>query len=353
MLIIRPVSASDIDALVELASRAGVGLTNLPKDRKLLDKRINHSLASFKNIPEHPGGEAYLFVMEDLTTRRVVGTSGIVGKVGGFQPFYEYKIESTLFESKIINVRKEIPILSLYQTHDGPCEVGSLFLHPDFRQSGNGRFLQLCRFLFLAEFPHAFESTVISEFRGVLDDQGRSPFWDALGHHFFGIDFAEADRLSVVNKKFIAELMPKHPIYIPLLPREAQDVIAKPHPESERAVKNLEAEGFTFAQMVDIFDAGPVYSAERDQIRTVKNSHRVTVAAVTDAPIESPTYMIATTTSDFRATRSPLTQTTEGVKIPSSTAWALNVRPDDSVRYVEINSDNPRHTPLPARGEAG
>ena len=336
MLIIRPVSASDIDALVDLANRAGVGLTNLPKDRKLLEKRVNHSLASFKVIPEHPAGEMYLFVMEDLTTRRVVGTSGIVAKVGGFQPFYEYKIETTLFESKFINVRKEIPILSLYQTHDGPCEVGSLFLHPDFRQTGNGRFLQLCRFLFLAEFPHAFESTVISEFRGVLDSQGRSPFWNALGQHFFGIDFAEADRLSVVNKKFIAELMPRHPIYIPLLPSEAQAVIGKPHPESERAVKNLEREGFTFAHMVDIFDAGPVYSADREQIRTVKRSHRATVASVTDSPIDSAIHMIATTTPDFRATRSPLEQTAEGVKIPSSTAWALNVRPGDVVRFVEF-----------------
>jgi arginine N-succinyltransferase len=337
MVIIRPVTPSDIDALLELASHAGVGLTNLPKDRALLTKRINHSVASFKNIPaEHPGGESYLFIMEDLDARRIVGSCSIVAKVGGYQPFYEYKIETTVFESKIINVRKEIPILSLHETHDGPCEVGGLFLHRDYRHSGNGRFLQLCRFLFVAEFPHAFESTVISEFRGVLDEHGHSPFWDALGYHFFGIGFAEADRLSVVNKKFIAELMPRHPIYIPLLPRSAQDVIGKPHPESERAVKNLVAEGFAFADMVDIFDAGPVYSCPREQIRTVRQSQRAIVAAATDAPIEPPMYMIATTTADFRATRSVLEQTPEGVRIPSSTARALDVRIGDPVRYVEF-----------------
>jgi arginine N-succinyltransferase len=336
MVVIRPVTTSDIDALVDLAHRAGVGLTNLPKDRNLIAKKVAHSVASFKSIPEHPGGEMYLFVMEDLDARKVIGTSGLIGKVGGFQPFYEYKIETTVFESKVINVRKEIPILSLYQTHDGPAEVGSLFLHPDARGGGNGRFLQLCRFLFMAEFPHAFESTVISEFRGVLDAQGNSPFWDALGQHFFGIGFAEADRQSVVNKKFIAELMPKHPIYIPLLPPEARAVIGKPHPESERAVKNLEAEGFRFADMVDIFDAGPVYSCPRDEIRTVKQSQRATIASVSEMPIESPTHMISTTTSDFRATRTTLTETPEGLTIPSSTAWALNVRPGDAVRFVEL-----------------
>ena len=77
---------------------------------------------------------------------------------------------------------------------------------------------------------------MVSEIRGVLDKRGQSPFWDALGRHFFGIDFAEADRLSIVNKKFIADLMPDHPIYIPLLPPEAQAVIGKPHAESAKAV---------------------------------------------------------------------------------------------------------------------
>src|SRR5437868_3192348 len=169
MLLVRPVTPADLDALVDLAHRAGVGLTNLPKDPALLTKRVNHSASSFNNIPPHPAGELYFFVMEDTDTKTVIGTSGIVSKVGGFEPFYEYKIETRLFESKIINVRKEIPILSLYETHDGPAEVGMLFLHPDWRRNGNGRFLQLVRFLFMADDQQSMESTVISEFRGVLD----------------------------------------------------------------------------------------------------------------------------------------------------------------------------------------
>ncbi len=336
MILIRAVTQSDTDALLDLAHLAGVGLTNLPKDRALLTKRIARSVNSFKSIPERPGPEMYLFAMEDLDARRVVGTSGILAKVGGYEPFYEYKVETHLFESKIINVRKEIPILSLYQTHDGPCEIGCLFLHGDYRGGGNGRFLQLCRFLFIAEFPHAFESTVISEFRGVLDEHGRSPFWDALGRHFFGIDFAEADRLSVVNKKFIAELMPRHPIYIPLLPADAQAVIGMPHPHSARAVKNLEEVGFRSANMVDIFDAGPVYSCPRDQIRTIRLSRRATIASVSDQPVESPQYMISTTSADFRATRTTLEETSGGLRIPASTAWAMGVRAGDVVRYVEF-----------------
>src|SRR5205823_2395381 len=130
MVVIRPVAAADLDGLVELASLAGVGLTTLPKDRELLTKRIRKSLDSFQTQADHPAGEAYLFVMEDLAAQRIVGACGIVSKVGGFQPFYSYKIESVLFESKAINVKHEVPILKLHEEHDGPCEIGSLFLHP-------------------------------------------------------------------------------------------------------------------------------------------------------------------------------------------------------------------------------
>src|SRR5436309_14876403 len=105
MVIIRPVKSSDLDQLVDLASLAGVGLTTLPKDRIVLATRIARSEASFEKIPDRPGGESYLLVMEDLEKHSVIGACGIVSKVGGFQPFYAYKIEKSLFESKAINVR--------------------------------------------------------------------------------------------------------------------------------------------------------------------------------------------------------------------------------------------------------
>src|SRR5207247_976626 len=153
MVVVRPVAMSDLDGLVELASLAGVGLTTLPKDRGLLSKRIAKSVESLRKFADRPGGETYLFVMEDLAAAppRVVGACGIVSKVGGFEPFYGYRIETSLFESKVIHVYKEVPILKLVEEHDGPCEIGSLFLHPDWRHDRNGKMLQLVRFLFMAE----------------------------------------------------------------------------------------------------------------------------------------------------------------------------------------------------------
>src|SRR5271167_2865479 len=222
MVFIRPVTMADLEPLLELAGAGGVGLTTLPKDRDILARRINKSVRSMEQIPDRPGGETYLFVLEDSQNHNIVGASGIVSKVGGFEPFYAYKVKKEVHQSKELKVRKEIAVLKLLRQHNGPAEIGSLYLSPEYRGKDAGRLLQLARFMFVAEHPNAFEPLVVSELRGVIDASGRSAFWEAVGRHFFDIEFRQADHLSVVSKNFIADLMPTHPIYIPVLPKSAQ-----------------------------------------------------------------------------------------------------------------------------------
>ena len=333
----RPASLDDLEPLLDLAGQAGVGLTTLPKDRDLLARRLQKSVRSFERIPDRPGGESYLFVMQDAGTGRVVGASGIVSKVGGYEPFYAFQINEEVHHCDFLKVRTSVPYLHLVREHDGPAEIGSLFLHPDYRKKDNGRLLQLVRFLFLAEFPQAFESTVVSELRGVIDEStGRSPFWDAVGRHFFDIDFPRADYLSVVNKKFIADLMPIHAIYIPLLPESAQAVIGKAHEGSRPALKNLEAEGFRFCGQVDIFDAGPCVCCGRDDIRTVRESRCGVVTEIADGPISAPTYIVGTRGADFRAGACPVEVSDEGVRISTQLARALQVGVGSPVRFAPL-----------------
>lgn len=340
MIVIRPVTEADLDQLEHLATVAGFGLTTLPKDRALLGKRICHSVESFTKQSEKPAGELYLFVMEDLANGRLVGTSGIVSKVGGFEPFYAYRIETSVHESKMLQVRKEIQSLHLVQEHSGPCEIGSLFLDPQYRRSSNGRVLSLARFLFMAQHSGHFEPQVIAEMRGVVDRQGRSPFWEALGRHFFEVEYPTADYLSMLNKKFIADLMPKHPIYIPVLPATAQDVIGKTHRNTEPAKHLLEAEGFVFSGMVDIFEAGPVLVCARDKIRSVKESRTATVQRLSDDKPDSQTYIIGNTQLDFRACQGPLSINDDGtVELNKLTAMALRVKVGQRIRYVAMRPD--------------
>lgn len=340
MLIVRPAEPADLDQLEQLASIAGVGLTTLPADRKFLAKRLRASQAAFANLaetPEQPADETFLFVLEDTASKSLLGVSGLFSKVGGFEPFYAYRIESEVFESKYLKIRHEVKQLKLHEDHNGPTEIGSLFLHPDHRRGGNGRFLQLVRFLFIAEHPARFESSIISEIRGVVDAAGNSPFWDAVGRHFFGIDFRQADHLSAVNKRFIAELMPDHPIYLPMLPRTAQDVIGVPHEQSRRAISNLEAEGFRFANMVDIFDAGPILSCPRDEIRTIRTSRRGVVLQSVVATIDTPTYIVCTTGPKFRAVVTPLhIEADVKITMPQDALAALGISTGDTVRYAPV-----------------
>jgi arginine N-succinyltransferase len=338
MIIIRPVAMTDLDQLEELAGLAGVGLTTLPKDKKFLRKRIKSSQLGFENLIEHPegpAGEIYLFVMEDLDSKKVIGTSALYSKVGGFEPFYSYNIEKDVFRSEQINISKEVPILKLHEEHNGPSEVGSLFVHPDYRRGGNGRFMSLIRFLFVAEHPHFFESTIISEIRGVIDEKDNSPFWDAIGRHFFGIDFKQADYLSVVNKRFIAELMPDHPIYITMLPKSAQDVIGVCHEQSKPAMKTLEDEGFRYENKVDIFDAGPLMSCRCDQIRTVRKSRRANVKIV-DEVIAGEPSIFCTTNERFVSVCTPLREKGDEVEISRQVADALQLNAGEMLRYIEL-----------------
>jgi arginine N-succinyltransferase len=346
MLVIRPIELQDLAALEALSADAGYGLTTLPRDAKLLARRIKASLRGFEKLTDddRPRGETYLFVLEDLGTGRIVGTSGIVAKVGGFEPFYAYRIETTIHESKMLNVRNEIRVLHLDKEHDGPCEVGSLFLSPKYRHSGAGRLLSLCRFLFMAQFPEYFDPEVIAEMRGVVDAHGRSPFWDALGRHFFDIDYPTADYLSMVNKRFIADLMPKHPIYIPLLSPEAQAVIGKVHEQTEPAMRMLENEGFRQCGRVDIFDSGPVVRCPLAEIRTVRTSLLAPISEIVDGPFEAEPYLICNARQEFRACHGPLQLLPDGtVRIGIQQAMAMKIKVGDSVRFA---------TPRPGKVQA-
>ena len=343
MNIVRSVTMDDLGALVALAKLRKVGLTSLPKDEKLLRKKILRSLRGFDMMDdEDPHGQSYLFVLEEEDTHRMIGTSGIESKVGGFEPFYTYSIEKSIHESTSLGVVKEIPTLHLIADHNGPCEIGTLFLHPDYRGSGNGRLLSLSRFLFMAQHRQFFDPLVIAEVRGVIGANGHSPFWNAVGHHFFDLDFSTADELSAIDKKFIADLMPKHPIYIPLLAKGAQAVIGQPNEKSVPALKLLEAEGFCFCDMVDIFEAGPVVRCPRDEIRIIRESRLATIRSITVGANESAPFILATISEEFRACISSVEPADNGdIGIPGEVASGLKVKVGDTVRLSPLRPTVP------------
>ena len=334
MFIIRPASPEDLDALVALARVAGVGLTTLPADRRLLAARVQESQHALKVDVIRPAGESYLLVLEDVLSGQIVGTAGMVARVGGFEPFYSYRLEGSVHACPQLGVFKTIRRLHLVADHKGPSEIGTLFVHPNARGGGNGRLLSLSRFLFMAAFRDRFADQVIAEMRGVSDADGVAPFWDAVGRHFFDMDFGEADCQSAGDKQFIADLMPHHPIYIPLLPPEVQAIIGEVHDDARGALKLLKQEGFCFGEQVDIFDAGPLYRAPIDQVRTIRDSQVAPLQGVVAALEDGPQMLIGNERLEFRACLGHVSPVDGGVTVTRAVALSLGLHLGDPVRYV-------------------
>lgn len=341
MLVIRPIRMSDLEALFTLANEASYGLTTLTRDREVLARKTRHAVHSFESAtPDEypqPEGQTYLFVLEDTARGEIVGTSAVESRVGGFQPFYSFRVENLTLKSEMLGKFRELRVLHLNPMHDGPSAIGTLYLKPDYRRGGTGRFLSLVRFVFMAQFRMCFQKQVLAEMRGVIDNNGISPFWEAVGRHFFEIDFPEADYLSGVDKRFIAELLPAYPIYVDLLPSAARNVIGKVHPHTEPALKILYNEGFNFSGNIDIFEAGPLVIADVERIRTVRESRIARVGRIQDTDSNQPPDTIIKNTSfDFRAVLAGLEISGEEVILDTGVARALEVNVGDSIRIVAL-----------------
>jgi len=340
MFVFRPIRESDLAALIALARSTGGGLTTLPANEAYLADRIQDSLRAFGPRVSKPGAEYYLFVLEDLASGEIVGTSGIAGRVGGFDPWYSYEIRRERFAHRPLKIENEIVVLHLREQHRGPSEVCSLFLRSDLRGGGNGRLLSLARFLFMGAFRARFTVTVIAEMRGYIDATGKSPFWEAVGRHFFHHDYYAADVLSGLGEKeFIADLMPRHPLYVPLLPPEVQATLGRVHPDTEAALALLRSEGFASMGEIDIFDAGPLVQAEVGQIRTVRQARTAAVREVgsNGGPAAGPVCLLSNASLDFRACLgTPSEFPDSAVGLAPALAEALQLRPGDRLSYAPL-----------------
>lgn len=338
MMIIRPVASGDLDGLMELAKSAGVGLTSLPVNEDRLSRRISRSQLSFSGDLDR-ADQGYVFVLEDTDTGRVAGICALEAAVGLKEPWYNYRVGTIVHASEELGVYTRHETLFLSNDHTGYSELCTLFLHPDYRLHRNGGLLSKSRFLFLAQFAQLFGKITVAEMRGVSDEQGRSPFWEALGRHFFSIDFAQADYLTGVGQKaFVAELMPKHPVYIDFLPPEAQAVIGQTHVNTRPALAMLESEGFRYEGFVDIFDAGPTVQTYTQDIRAVKESRVLPTRLADPLPEGGEPYLVANTSlQGFRVILTQASHPEHELLLTPKQLAALNIKEGDGVRCVALN----------------
>ncbi|KVQ16652.1 arginine N-succinyltransferase [Burkholderia ubonensis] len=338
MIVVRVVQTGDVDALVSLAKETGPGLTTFKPDRDALAARIERTRRTLEGRAA-PSEAGYFFVMEDSATGDIAGVCGIESQVGLEQPFYNYRVSTVVHASQELGVWTRMHALNISHDLTGYAEVCSLFLSPRYRTGGVGGLLSRSRFMFIAQFRELFPERICAELRGHFDDDGTSPFWRAVGSHFYQIDFNAADYLSSHGRKsFLAELMPRYPVYVDLLPQDAQDAVGLTHRDTLPARKMLEAEGLRYQNHVDIFDAGPVLECHINDLRTVRESVVVPVAiGEPDAGADAPKSLVSNTSlGDFRVGVAPGVVANGAFVLSADDAAALDVKAGDPVRVLPL-----------------
>ncbi len=332
---VRPVRGEDFSAIYEMAKLTGGGFTNLPAVRGTLVEKLARSDRSFAREGGEQAADLYVFVLEDPKSGDIRGTCQVFGQVGVVQPFYSYHLSTLTQSSPELGKTFRNQMLSLTTDLEGSSEVGGLFLHPEARSGGWGALLARSRYLFMKQHRSRFGDRTLAELRGVLDDAGNSPFWDGLAGRFFDMSFPEADEFNAIHgTRFIADLMPRTPIYVALLAEAARAVIGLPHPSGRAALRMLEDEGFVYDRYVDIFDGGPTVTAATDRIRTVRESTLEKVVEIGDSG-QQEVILAAGRLKDFVACFAMVKRIPrKGLCIDAEAARLLGVEAGDEVLAV-------------------
>jgi arginine N-succinyltransferase len=280
VILLREIQEQDLEALERFAQIPG--FINLPNDRDQLRDKIGRAQASFKDELTNKMDGKYVFVAEDLSNGRVVGTSMIAAQHGTVDsPHFYFEIGSEEKFSDTINTGFIHGTLKLKYDTNGPSEIGGLVIDPEIRNSDErvGRQISFVRFLFLGLNKNRFKRKVLAELLPPLNKKGQSPLWEAVGRRFTNMDYWEADQLCQKNKEFIFSLFPSGKIYTTFLPAEARNALGKVGKDTEPVLHMLKKIGFEYKSQVDPFDGGPHLWAGVDELLPVKKIATLTFSS--------------------------------------------------------------------------
>ncbi len=281
--ITRSVTHDDLQQLTDLAKQ--FNLLNLPGDKKVLAEKIARSEASFAGQLPKDKSE-YIFVVEDVEEKMVVGSSLIIAKHGNEEvPHCYFKILKRDHFSQDLGLGFIHQVLRFQLDTDGPTEIGGLLVDRSYRRRPErlGKQISLSRFVYMGLNPERFEHRVLCELTPPLTEEGRSEFWEALGRRFTGLPYQEADMLSQTNKEIIESLFPQEDIYLSLLDAKARLVLGRVGEATKPAQHLLESIGFEYLDEVDPFDGGPHYGARTEEILPIKQGQKVILGEFKDA----------------------------------------------------------------------
>ena len=343
MFVVRPVEVTDIDALEALAAATMPGVHTLPRTRDKIAASIDRSIASFAAHVDIPSEESYLFVLEQQETGKIAGTAAIFASAGSNGTYFSFRNDVIQQVSRDLNISHSVHALTLCSELTAYSQLSGFYLSDRDNAGDEAALLSRARLLFAVLAPHRFGDRFFVPLAGVTDQHGQSPFWEALGRKFFKMDFLEAEKIigGARNRTLIVELMPHYPVYVPLLPGDAQAAMGQIHSDGEMAFNLLTDEGFEADDYVDIFDGGPILQAHKNSLRSFAGS-MVRRAALADPEHTANllvTYAVAASNEqNFRAiiVSCPSAEAGYTLSLPPDALAALMVDVGDNVICVRI-----------------
>ncbi|NMM03663.1 arginine N-succinyltransferase [Paraburkholderia sp. RP-4-7] len=339
MFFVRPANASDFDNIERMVRSDGPPLHSLPPDPERLAKWLQDSSRSISANVSSPGDECYCFVLEDATTGKLHGVASIAATARHRAPFYAFREEALVHASRELNVNHRVSALTI--SHDLTQHsrlTGCYFGEMVREQPAVAQLLSSARLMFAALYRERFAEEVFTMLPGLVDENGRMPFWDGVGYKFFGCDVGQLEvKSSGRGRTFIPEMLPVDPLYVGLLSDEAQRAIGQIHSSAEAAYRCHLDEGLLNSNFIDIFDAGPVLTAPFKRCHSVREGLMRKAVRGSVGAAEQEYLLSNTSAQGFRCTaiRLPADLPPE-VALPGPVADLLGVDEGDSVRFVPV-----------------
>ncbi len=278
MAIARLVKAGDLESLRRLGEDADPRVYTLPRTEADWGRAIERSIEAASRSVDLPGDEQYLLVLE-ADDGGLAGVAAIRATAGSQGTYFALRNDVIHHASRDLSISNNVHVLSLSSDLTGHTQLLSFFVDAQRASPADALMLSRSRLALAAVDRRRFSQNFFASLAGWCDENLASPFWDALGRKFFGMDFIDAERAvsGGRNRSLIVELMPHYPVYVPMLPPAARAAIGQLHEQSRLPYDILTDEGFEGETYVDIFDGGPMLEAHASKLKTLATARELTL----------------------------------------------------------------------------
>ncbi len=210
------------------------------------------------------GREDEWLVLADPTSGAPLACLRLVQHLGLELPRYSYHVGRVVHAAAELGLFCTQTTLLLGNDHSGDSELADLACAPglpfELQVACLTVLIQAALQRIQAQPAHHAERLIV-ELAGSSDEQGRAPFWQGLGAHFYASDpLAAQAKWGDAWRSHLAALLPRQTLYLSFLSEAAQTALAQVGAPAKPAAAALAMQGFGYSQHVRVDDGGPIWA---------------------------------------------------------------------------------------------